>query len=149
MIEEREAIASVVHLPAAVLRALRERAAAGYPHETCGVLVGRSTAGRIEVVRQEPAANLDRERARDRYLLDPEAFLRIDAAAREEGLDVVGIWHSHPDHPARPSATDLERAWEGWAYVIVSVGAGGARELRSWTLAAGAFVEQSVVEERA
>jgi proteasome lid subunit RPN8/RPN11 len=113
----------------------------------CGLLVGKRAGRRVEVVRAESAGNLDRDRPQDRYVLDPGDFVRIDTTAREEGLDVVGIWHSHPDHPARPSATDLERAWEGWAYVIVSVGRDGARDLRSWWLAGPEFREQTVVED--
>jgi proteasome lid subunit RPN8/RPN11 len=143
-VPEPAAPAPRLSLSAAAERFVRERAGRGHPHEVCGVLVGRASRGRVEVVRAEIAGNLDQDRPRDRYLLDPGDFVRIDAVAREEGLDVIGIWHSHPDHPARPSVTDRERAWEGWAYVIVSVGWDGVRELRSWWLLDGEFVEQAV-----
>lgn len=121
-------------------------AAAGYPEEVCGILQGREAGGTatVEAVRQ--VANRNRGRPRDRYDLDPEGFLAADREGRSRGLEVVGIWHSHPDHPARPSPTDLEGAWEGWSYAIVSVSAGGAGELRSWRLAGDRFVEEEVAQ---
>jgi proteasome lid subunit RPN8/RPN11 len=128
----------------------RERLAAwieaGYPHETCGLLVGRPGAKGVEVVRVEQARNLNTERARDRYTLSPEDQLRSERDARADGLEIVGIWHSHPDHPARPSETDRVAAWEGWSYLIVRVTARGAEDFRSWRLDGEAFVEQSIAE---
>ena len=116
----------------------------GYPEETCGVLVGRNRLGRTEVGRAVLARNLNRERARDRYELDPADFLRADLAAREAGLEVVGVWHSHPDHPAEPSETDRLAAWEGWAYLIVEVTRGGIAAMRSWRLHGERFEEEPV-----
>jgi len=117
-------------------------ARAGYPEEVCGLLLGRCTENQVEVLELVLARNLNRERARDRYELDPEAFLSADTQAREHGWEVVGIWHTHPDHPARPSATDRARAWEGWSYVIMSVSRSGVADLRSWRLHAGDFIEE-------
>jgi len=114
-----------------------------YPHEACGLLIGSVAEGRTVVERAALARNLDRERAHDRYELDPADHLRAERTARAEGLDVVGIWHTHPDHPARPSRTDFERAWPGWSYLIASVGRGGL-ELRSWRLEDDAFVEEDI-----
>ncbi|WP_123400904.1 M67 family metallopeptidase [Inmirania thermothiophila] len=136
---------SVLRLPGHLRARIAAWAARAHPEEACGLLVGRQAGGCTEVVRVVRAANLDRARARDRYELDPEDFLRTDAEARAEGLAVVGVWHSHPDHPARPSETDRARAWPGWSYVIVAVTAAGAGELRSWRLGAGrAFEEEEV-----
>jgi proteasome lid subunit RPN8/RPN11 len=131
-------------LPADVRSELEAWIAAGYPEETCGVLVGRTTLGRTEVTRATRAKNLNRERARDRYDLDPADFLAADLQARAEGLEIVGIWHSHPDHPAQPSETDRAAAWEGWSYVIVEVTARGVAALRSWRLEGQPFVEEPV-----
>ncbi len=100
------------------------------------------------VERITQAGNLATERRADRYRLDPDDFLEADIAARRDGLEIVGIWHTHPDHPSRPSLTDLEAAWEGYSYVIVSVGAGGVHDTRSWRLAGDEFVEQSIEETR-
>ena len=85
--------------------------------------------------REEPVG------ARDRYELDPLAIVRAERAAREAGLDVVGFWHSHPDHPAEPSRLDTERAWADYLYVIVSTSSSGAGAVRGWRLGDGGFGE--------
>jgi proteasome lid subunit RPN8/RPN11 len=131
-------------LAAGVRTELESRAQAGYPDETCGLLLGNDSGSDCQVVRQRPARNLNRERARDRFELDPADYVAAEAAATAAGLAIVGIWHSHPDHPAQPSATDLAMAWPGWSYVIVSVGADGVVDLRSWRLAGETFVEEEV-----
>ena len=123
---------------------LAQRVAAGHPHEVCGLIVGRLDGQRVEALRIVQAGNLNTERAHDRYQLDPEDFLAADKAARADGLDIVGIWHSHPDHPAEPSITDLEAAWEGYSYLIIRVTAEGAQEFRSWRLDEGLFREEKV-----
>jgi proteasome lid subunit RPN8/RPN11 len=131
-------------LPEDVRRDLEAWIGGGYPEETCGLLIGRSHLGRTETSRAMRAKNLNRERARDRYDLDPADFLAADVAAREAGLEIVGVWHSHPDHPAEPSETDRAAAWEGWSYVIVEVTDGRVRALRSWRLSGERFVEEPV-----
>jgi len=118
---------------------LREWAEAGYPHEACGLLIGETTPDgvRVEDVRQAP--NLETERAANRYELDPRAFLAADEQARSRGLDVVGFWHSHPDVAAEPSETDRAAAWPGYVYLIISVQAGRATDMKVWSLADDAF----------
>lgn len=118
----------------------------GYPEEVCGLLVGRKTDAGTHVVRAVQARNLETSRRRDRYQLAPDDWLREENRAIEEGLEIVGIWHSHPDHPARPSVTDLEAAWTGYAYVIVSVTTRGVAEVKSWQLVEGSFEEQPIEE---
>jgi proteasome lid subunit RPN8/RPN11 len=129
---------------------LRRLAAAAYPSEGCGVLVGVASAdGGVSVRSVSAAANLS-PRGRDRYELDPLAIVRAERAAREAGLDVVGFWHSHPDHPAAPSRLDTERAWADYLYVIVSTSPAGTGDVRAWRLAGGegdGFVELSVAVE--
>jgi proteasome lid subunit RPN8/RPN11 len=116
----------------------------GYPQETCGLLVG-STVGHATLVEDlVQARNLNFVRARDRYELAPEDFLSIERAARERGLEIVGVWHSHPDHPAVPSATDREGAWAGWSYLIASVEQAGMGDLRSWRLQDNLLVEEAI-----
>lgn len=124
-------------LPTVVLGAsaaaeLRRLAVAAYPQEGCGVLVG--TGGEAPAVASVTAGRNLADRARDRFELDPLAVLHAEREARAAGLDVVGFWHSHPDHPAIPSRLDTERAWPEYLYVIVSTSAGGAGELRGWVL---------------
>ena len=113
---------------------LRRLAATAYPAEGCGVLVGTVEEGRVSVVEVTSGRNLVRDRSRDRYELDPAAIVLAERRARGAGLDVVGFWHSHPDHPARPSPLDSERAWPDYAYLIVAVAAGVAVDLRAYSL---------------
>ena len=116
---------------------LRALAALAYPDEGCGVLIGSiDAAGETRVTEATPGRNLRRDRTRDRYELDPGSILAAERSARERGMDVVGFWHSHPDHPAEPSQFDTERAWAEYVYVIVRSGMEGAGEARAWRLEA-------------
>jgi proteasome lid subunit RPN8/RPN11 len=122
-----------------------------YPHECCGLLLGHlGEGGRTKaVVEVFPVSNAREEAARhNRSLITPEEYLRGERHARARRLDVVGNYHSHPDHAAAPSQFDLEHAWPTWSYVIVSVQAGEARELRSWELTAdrSRFEEEEVMQ---
>jgi proteasome lid subunit RPN8/RPN11 len=132
-------------IPTALQVQLRAYAAAAYPHEACGLLLGRADGEQTRVERVTKARNLAVERARDRYTLDPKDFLAAELEAAGLGLDVVGVWHSHPDHPAEPSATDLAAAWSGYSYVIVSVQDGRAVQARSWRLHQDRFVEERLL----
>ncbi len=107
-----------------------------YPHECCGLLIGRIEAdGRKVVVEVLPVSNAREESARhNRSLITPDEYLRGERYARQQKLDVIGNYHSHPDHPAAPSSFDLEHAWPTWSYIIVSVREGKASELRSWEM---------------
>jgi proteasome lid subunit RPN8/RPN11 len=134
----------MLRLPVLVRSELARLVAAGYPHETCGLLVGRELPDGAAVERVVPARNRNEERARDRYLLDPDDHLRAESEARAGGRDVVGVWHSHPDHPAQPSETDRAAAWEGWAYLIASVTPQGVAELRAWRLRGEHFHEEPI-----
>ncbi|MBE7490443.1 MAG: M67 family metallopeptidase [Planctomycetes bacterium] len=130
------------------IRALIEaHAAETYPHECCGLLVGRVEARGRVALEAHRAGNLNVERAHDRFSLDPKDFMRVDTQARARGLDIVGIYHSHPDHPARPSQTDLEAAWEGYSYVIVAVNKGKPGDFHSFELVAGAFRQEETIPE--
>lgn len=134
----------VLRLPADIRTELDALARAGYPDETCGLLLGQNDRNACRVLAQRPARNLNRERSRDRFELDPADYLAAEAAATASGRQLVGIWHSHPDHPARPSATDREMAWPGWSYVILAVNAGKVVDLRSWRLDGDEFSEEEV-----
>jgi proteasome lid subunit RPN8/RPN11 len=107
---------------------------AAYPEEGCGVLIGRDAGGVREVERAGVLPNQREDARGNRYLIAPEALLAADREARAAGLDVIGFFHSHPDHPARPSAFDLEHAWPYYSYVIASVERGELAELRSFRL---------------
>ena len=82
-----------------------------------------------------PVDDPGRETERNRFLIDPLDQLRVEKEARGRGLEVLGYYHSHPDHPARPSNYDREHAWPWYSYVIVSVERGVAKDLTCWVLA--------------
>ena len=105
-----------------------------YPKECCGVLIGRCHSGATFVERVLSVGN-EREGDRpDRYLISPETVLAAHKEARALGLEVVGYYHSHPDHPAEPSGLDLEQAWPEVSYLIVSVEQRKVADVRSWRL---------------
>jgi proteasome lid subunit RPN8/RPN11 len=114
---------------------LRRHGEETYPHESCGVLVGRTDGGERLVTRVARCANSCADSPRDRYHIDPREILKIERQGRGRGEDVVGFYHSHPDHPARWSATDLVEAhWIGCSYVITGVARGKAEATRSFLL---------------
>lgn len=131
-----------------VLADLARWAQAGYSLETCGLLVG-FTQGDLTHVRSAVQVRNLAPRAIDHYDLDPGAHVVAEREARAQGLAIVGIWHSHPDQPAVPSASDRATAWEGWSYLILSVGTGGLEGTRSWRLRAGVFEEETIAGESA
>jgi proteasome lid subunit RPN8/RPN11 len=99
--------------------AIQAHGAEGYPDEICGILVG--PPGRAMAAEAKRAHNTVVERSRDRYEMDPRDQIRIEREADAAGLEIVGYYHSHPDHPAQASRFDTERAWAGYVYLIVSV----------------------------
>jgi proteasome lid subunit RPN8/RPN11 len=106
-----------------------------YPYECCGVLLGKALDGtnEVEAVR---AGNTRTDSAHNRYHIAPQELVSIQRQARERDLDIVGFYHSHPDHPARWSPTDLNEAhWLGCSYLITSVETGVARQTKSFFLA--------------
>ena len=121
-------------LPAALAVELRRQAEAAYPEECCGILLG-TTAGGSDRVREARACANAQSGKRGRYAIAPHDLIAAQREARERGLLIVGFYHSHPDHPPEPSSTDLDEAfWEDCCYVIVSVTAGQAGEIRAWRL---------------
>jgi proteasome lid subunit RPN8/RPN11 len=116
------------------LAALLAHLAAAYPGEGCGVLVGREQGGSRRIERAIGCANVATATPERRYLIAPGEFLAADHAARADGLEVLGFFHSHPDHPAVPSAFDLERAWPYYSYLIVSLARGVPAGQSLWRL---------------
>lgn len=126
-----------VRIAPGVLAEIRHHLAAAYPAEGCGLLLGtRELDGDVVVRRQLPVPNpLTADGGgRTRYLIRPEDFLTAERAARQDRLEVVGTYHSHPDVPAHPSAYDTEHAWPWCSYLIASVAGGDVREERVWEL---------------
>ncbi len=106
-----------------------------YPEEGAGLLLGTAIGGQKQVTQILALANSREESARhNRYLLTPQDYLRGEQEADRLGLDVLGVFHSHPDHPNRPSEFDRDWAMPWFSYLITSVQAGQAVESRSWLL---------------
>jgi proteasome lid subunit RPN8/RPN11 len=123
-----------LRLPGALLEQIRRHGEAAYPAECCGALVGRAEGGGgKEVARLAPLVN-HRTDNPHRYLIVPEDLRRLESELRAEGLEIVGYYHSHPDHPARPSAFDTDHAWPWYSYLIVRVDRGAAADAASWVL---------------
>ena len=133
-----------VQLGAAAQAEIRRLATAAYPHEGCGVLIGSYRGDGVAVEEVTSGRNLWTERLRDRYDLDPADIQSADRSARQRGLDVVGFWHSHPDHPARPSQFDSDRAWVDYAYLIVNSGSNGTGDLNAFAKDAQAQALQPI-----
>ena len=117
------------------LSAIRQHGERDYPFECCGLMLGRfETSGKV-VAATYPISNAREEEAkRNRFLIRPEELLRGERYAGAKDLDIVGFYHSHPDHPARPSAYDLEHAWPNLIYVILSIDSQRTGELTAWLL---------------
>jgi proteasome lid subunit RPN8/RPN11 len=115
--------------------ALRLHGEETYPFECCGILVGRF-AGEDRVVEEVVrCGNTRSDRPQDRYNIDPKELIFAQRRASAKGLEIVGFYHSHPDHPARWSQTDLAEAhWLGCSYVITSVERGVAQDTHSFVL---------------
>src|SRR5437870_9595423 len=114
----------------AVDDAIRRHGEETYPHECCGALVGRN--GRVTAT--VPLPNTTEEGPRRRFLVRPSDYRIAESRASELGGELLGFYHSHPDHPARPSQYDLDHAWPTFAYIIVSVASGKAEHVTVWYL---------------
>ena len=110
--------------------AIRAHGRTAFPHECCGALLGRD--GVVHEAFALP--NTTEEGPRRRFLVRPDDYRAAERRARETGLELLGFYHSHPDHPARPSQYDLDHAWPSFSYVIVSVMAGEDKVMSSWRL---------------
>ena len=128
---------------------LRQHGEETYPHECCGVLLGQmGDDGRV-VTSIARAGNTRNDSPHNRYHIDPKELIRIQREGRERGEDIVGFYHSHPDHPARWSQTDLAEAhWFGCSYVITSVEKGKAAITNSFKLAGTEENDKQLMDEK-
>ncbi|WNZ22018.1 M67 family metallopeptidase [Leptolyngbya sp. NK1-12] len=140
------------------LQTLHHHAERTYPEECCGILLGaiqqqadqphktlvdlietenawsEAVAAELESVGIASSRHASTAARRDRYWIDPQMLLQAQKQARDRGLQIIGIYHSHPDHPAMPSETDRLLAWAEYSYIILSVQQGKVAETRSWSL---------------
>jgi proteasome lid subunit RPN8/RPN11 len=137
----------MIRLSQEQLQTIRAHAESTYPEECCGMILGYLANGGkivVEVIPTENAWNTEAaaefageytaDSKRRQYTIAPEVMLKTQREARNKSLNIIGIFHSHPDHPAIPSECDRIYAWQGYSYIIVSVQNGKAGELLSWSL---------------
>ena len=116
------------------IRHIHDHARETYPEECAGAIVGMDTGGMKIVVDVWRAENTHEEERSRRFLIEPLKIKEFEERAAERDMDVLGFYHSHPDHPAQPSEYDREHAWPGYSYVIASVSDNEVTEMRSWML---------------
>jgi proteasome lid subunit RPN8/RPN11 len=142
----------MLQMPESVYLQLRRQGEAAYPHECCGVLVGVISGGISApdklVLQAITVENASTGNTRNHYEINPMDLVRIERQARASNLTIVGFYHSHPDHPAQPSSTDLAEAhWLGCSYVITEVANGVAADTHSFHLAGSREEEKSFQPE--
>ena len=119
-----------VSLGPGVDAAIRAHGVETYPNECCGALIGRDGV----VASTYALPNTTEEGPRRRFLVRPSDYREAEKRAADAGAELLGFYHSHPDHPARPSQYDLDHAWPFFSYIIVSVRAGVSEDMTSWRL---------------
>jgi proteasome lid subunit RPN8/RPN11 len=119
-----------VRLDPQVDAAIRAHGSETYPNECCGALIGRD--GNVTETLALP--NTTEEGPRRRFMVRPQDYRAAEQRAADSGGELLGFYHSHPDHPARPSQYDLDHAWPFFSYVIVSVRDGVSGDMTAWRL---------------
>lgn len=142
-----------IHLSNALYRQIEQEGVRAYPNECCGVMIGRDVkqpdgSTRRIVDRLQPLTNsFEQDEQYHRFRLDPKEFIAAEKAAAAEGKLLLGFYHSHPDHPARPSEYDRQHAWPFYSYIIVAIEKAQPKVMTSWLLdeATEQFTEEAVV----
>jgi len=114
-----------MRLKRSVLEKMKRHLEQTYPYEGCGVLLGKHDV--ITMIHE--GNNIRKDRPEDRFLLDPSDILYAEKIGKQKGIDIIGFYHSHPDHPAKPSSTDLNDAWEDYYYLIISINKGNPADM--------------------
>jgi proteasome lid subunit RPN8/RPN11 len=129
--------------------AIRRHGEETYPHECCGILLGRTNDEGTRIVTSTArCGNTRTDSPQNRYNIDPGELVRIQRQGRERGEDIIGFYHSHPDHAARWSQTDLAEAhWIGCSYVITSVEKGNASLTNSFELTGSGEADKKFLDE--
>ncbi len=140
----------MILLPDQAAEAIRLHGRESYREEACGVLYGATTAAGKHVLRASPMVNARDDERHRRFVVTAADYRRAEAEASRSGLTLLGFYHSHPDHPAYPSAFDLEHALPFFSYVILAVEAGTPKEMRSFVLSEdrSEFLEESLEQEK-
>ena len=146
---------STLVLSSSLYRRIEEEGVRAYPNECCGVMIGRdvpSGDGHVRriVDRLQPLTNsFEQEERYHRFRLDPREYIEVERASGAEGKLVLGFYHSHPDHPARPSEYDRQHGWPFYSYVIVSIQKREPADMTSWILdeASEQFAKEEIERE--
>jgi len=139
----------MLKLPQTAYAEIRAHGEETYPHECCGVLLGTTDGDTRIVSSTARCGNTRNDSPHNRYHIDPKELVRVQREGRERGEDIVGFYHSHPDHPARWSQTDLAEAhWIGCSYVITSVEKGKAVTTNSFELAGSDESDKQFLDEK-
>ena len=123
-----------VVVPGDILDRMKRHGEETYPHECCGFMFGSADEGAQRITEIRKQENERTDSRENRFVISPEQFRDAEKHARKTGLSLVGIYHSHPDSPARPSDYDRDHAWPWFSYIIVSVKSGTAGETNAWQL---------------
>ncbi len=124
----------MLYLSEQIVNEIREHGARDYPNETCGAMLGLDNDADREVRVLFPLTNRRDDSPRNRFSITSDDVRAAEKAARASKLEVLGWYHSHPDHPAKPSEFDREHAWPWYSYIIVAVAAGKPADMTSWRL---------------
>ncbi len=123
----------MVYIAAAQLQLIMNHARSTYPDECCGFLLGVDSGGR-RIQRVYAVQNVNQDSRKNRFNINPLDLIRADEEARRSNLDLIGIYHSHPNAPVQPSLVDLENAWPSYTYLVVSLQNGEPRDVAAWLL---------------
>lgn len=135
----------LVELPAVADHEIRAHGRTAYPEEACGILLGplpKGSGQARQVARVQAVPNRKGEDRGHRFLIPAQELREAERSALQEGYEVLGFYHSHPDHPARPSAFDRDHAWPWYAYLVLRVQSGVPQELNAFELEPEARVFQ-------
>jgi proteasome lid subunit RPN8/RPN11 len=137
-------------------RQIEREGSGAFPNECCGILVGKDlkdARGELRLVRKlvQGKNAFEADEQYHRFSIDPRAQLKAEREAAAEGLTVLGFYHSHPNHPARPSAYDRDHGWPFYSYVIVSIQDGKPERMTSWVLneQSNEFEQQEIIVREA
>lgn len=124
----------ILRIPADLLKIVEKHAVREYPYECCGLLLGKRRGEEATVLQVAEARNIYLGDRRAGYLVDPMDYYGAELRAEAEGMEVLGIYHSHPNKPAKPSRKDRSEAYQGYFYLIVSVYNRDVKDVGVWRL---------------
>ncbi len=139
----------MIAVPKTVLERIRQHGREAYPEECCGALLGRVRDSVARVSEVEPISNSEKDLRGRRFLITPEDYRSLERLAAEKSQDLLGFYHSHPDHPAAPSEHDREHALPFFHYLVLGVSAGQPGPITSWVLSEDrrVFQRENLVSE--